>query len=859
MKKNTILLVGFLTVILSAGILIPATTHADTPPSTSTGCDSEARDCAVEDIATDKKPLTDITDSSGKALASCIKNGGNDATGTFSAWCGDKVTTTGRLDWFSDVSYVPGDIVKCNSYGAAGIGAYDCVVTHADGTYTGYHDPTSGTVQTRQHSADGAITSASSAGVVERTINSATNAVKDTLSDAIKAVALLILTLANFMLAMAGTLLNWIVVKTVFEFGDLIGNSPGLLIAWGILRDIGNMMLLFGFIFMGLATILDLHSFPTKKAIPQLLIFAVLMNFSLFAAEAVIDVANTFSSVMYSQANNDPCASIVTGSTADAATGQTQKDCAVNYGIAGHIMQSTGLSTIFNITNAGGLAPEAAALIGLALFATIGAIVLFAASIMLTIRVVVLTFIMVSAPIGFAGMAIPPLRKFANDWWSKLLHQAFFAPILFVLIFISLKVTDSFADPATRGSLANALTQPGASVMGIVLVFTIVIGFLVGSIVVAKNFGAAGASFAINTAKGAVLGSYGIAGGYLGRGTIGKGSEYAQKRYEAWMGKGHGGVRSIISNTKLDDAIAGTLKKGQNAKFGSSASYKDKKDHHIARHKEFDEAARKAKIKSDLTEALGLPETTDAERLTRNDRVAEVLERMSTKELEELDVMKKSGANLDALARNLSPEKFAALVKDGGALSEGNKNNVREARFKDIRDQQAIINSPTSSTGAKKIATDALAARVKKYSVKDLENAPSDLLANDLVARNLSNTQRDELLKGGKVAAGAARKIREYDPVEQVNSEFTKKGQVAAASRMKALKLNPKQVARLNSEVLNTDYVARLLSPKMLQAIQERNEINDATAKDIKNKINSVGLAETKKYIKSPAGVAYWS
>ncbi len=65
-----------------------------------------------------------------------------------------------------------------------------------------------------------------------------------------------------------------------------------MLIAWGILRDIGNIVILFGFILMGVMMILDLESFNVRKALPRLLIFAVLLNFSLFASEAVVDVAN---------------------------------------------------------------------------------------------------------------------------------------------------------------------------------------------------------------------------------------------------------------------------------------------------------------------------------------------------------------------------------------------------------------------------------------------------------------------------------------------------------------------------------------------------------------------------------------
>jgi hypothetical protein len=159
----------------------------------------------------------------------------------------------------------------------------------------------------------------------------------------LQAIAWLILQFSTWLLGIAGTLFNWLILKTVFQFSQLIGNSPGLLIAWGILRDMGNLVLLFGFIFIGLATILDLHTYTARKTLPKLIIFAVLMNFSLFTAEAVIDTSNALSATIANQASTNNCAS---EGTATAGSGEvSQAECAVRYGIAGHIIQSAGLQS----------------------------------------------------------------------------------------------------------------------------------------------------------------------------------------------------------------------------------------------------------------------------------------------------------------------------------------------------------------------------------------------------------------------------------------------------------------------------------------------------------------------------------
>lgn len=448
--------------------------------------------------------------------------------------CGDSITSeiAELRSPYRALTLTAGDTLRCvdgQTGGGLTGGGVRCTVTHPDGTaHTAQEEALadgSGYQSSFTDASGNTTTSEGASDLIDRggeaIVDAATDAVESVASAAISAAAAFILTFANLLLGIAGTLFNWVIVKTVFGFSALIGNSPGLLLAWGILRDIGNMLLLFGFIFIGLATILGLQTYTAKKALPKLIIFAILMNFSLFAAEAIIDVSNGFSSMLYTQANTDSCFTV--GETVNAgAGGQTQEECAVNYGIAGHIMQSTGLSSIFSADNDVdiGRAPDAVFLVGLALFATIGAVVLFAASIMLVIRAVTLTFLMVTAPLGFAGLAIPPLQDAAKKWWHQLLHQSFFAPILLLMIFISLKITDSFSD--NTGSLAGALTRQDSSVMGIIMVFFLVIGFLIASLIAAKKFGAMGAGFAVKTAGTLTAGGIGFAG----RNTVGRSANF---------------------------------------------------------------------------------------------------------------------------------------------------------------------------------------------------------------------------------------------------------------------------------------------------------------------------------------------
>lgn len=382
----------------------------------------------------------------------------------------------------------------------------------------------------------------------------------------LSAIAWFIFQLCAAVLGFVGLIFNWVVVLTVFQFGAYFGNSAGLLLGWSILRDIGNIVLLFGFILMGIMTILDVHQFDTRKALPRLLIFAVFLNFSLFASEAVIDMANVLSATVYQQAGQSQQSCISTGSGASACK-QSQR-----VGISGAIIEASGLTTVWNLgqdevnkisQNNG---TSALVLMLLAVFMLIAAVVLGAGAIMLFIRAITLIFLLVLSPLGFAAMAIPQLESLGKQWWSKLISQAFFAPVFILLILVSLKIVGSVQGIGSGGSFATAVGNPSSSTIGILIIFMIVIGFLIASLMVAKKMGAMGADYAIKTSGNLVGGATIGATAFVGRRTVGRASgAIAQKIRGSSIGeKGYGrflaGVADKGASSSFDLRGSKTLK-----------------------------------------------------------------------------------------------------------------------------------------------------------------------------------------------------------------------------------------------------------------------------------------------------------
>lgn len=350
----------------------------------------------------------------------------------------------------------------------------------------------------------------------------------------VAAIESVILFIVAGILGLANYLLGWTIYITVFQFGNLMGNSEGLLAAWRIVRDVGNILLLFGFIFMGISTILNLpHSeFTAKRALPTLIIFALLMNFSLLVTEGVIDVSNAFATSIHDQ--------ITGGEICEA--GESQLGCALNEGIGGRLMQMSGVAGVFDVSenwnaaNGGNGVTKAIIYAGLIIFVVITTLVLVAAAVMLIIRALVLAFLMVTSPIGFAGMAIPPLQEVAKKWWDELICQATFAPVYFLLVLVSFKLMEGVMKALGTGG--NQSTENLASIFGTALdggkvsnitigiTFALMIGFMIASLMFAKKSSCIGSGVAIKAG-----GSFAFGGlAFAGRHTAGRASLLAANR-----------------------------------------------------------------------------------------------------------------------------------------------------------------------------------------------------------------------------------------------------------------------------------------------------------------------------------------
>lgn len=327
-------------------------------------------------------------------------------------------------------------------------------------------------------------------------------------------IAIGILKFATLLAYLSGAVLNFVVRYSLVDMTAFVSGTSVVNDAWTTIRDIANMGFIFILLYAAIKTILGGGS-DTKKLIVNVIVVAILINFSLFFTKIVIDISNILAILFYD--------AIAPGALATGAT----------TGLSYHFMQPLDLQSIFN-TAQSGLAGGRLFTIGVmgTILALIVAFVFFAVSIMFVIRIVVLIFVLILSPIAFMAFVLPALKSHADKWKDALLGQAFFAPIYFMLTWIVIVVAQGLLG-ASGGDLATAIsgqtqpdgtiTPPDATNIGILVNFMIVIAMLIASLTIAKEWA--------NKAGGAVTGAtkwaMGAAGGGValaGRHTIGRGA-----------------------------------------------------------------------------------------------------------------------------------------------------------------------------------------------------------------------------------------------------------------------------------------------------------------------------------------------
>ena len=391
-----------------------------------------------------------------------------------------------------------------------------------------------------------------------------------------------VLEIFGWILAVTGLVLNKTVEITVIEMGAKVGGIGTIEVGWKIFRDLANILIIFSLLYIGIITILNLKlgGYDVKKLLVSLIIAAVFINFSLFFTKVIIDSSNLLAVNFYEKIKNE-----------GTGKGKNYNKPRKWGGISDSYMQALRFTVLYKINNEDkieirnpaigtevfSIDPETGqfkeskifgsektktelnkrqmifiALFGVILY-LITAFSFLAAAFLLIVRYAVLIFLMILSPIAFAGMILPKMKTYSSMWWKSLISHSFYAPVYFLLTYIVVIMINSEGFKTAIG-----FEETGTSVIYIIINFSVIIVFIILTVLLSKQMGIWGSNTVIGWGQSARKWGQGMAGGA----TFGMGGRIlrntAGRRASKWADSekikeraASGGIRGILGKMQL--------------------------------------------------------------------------------------------------------------------------------------------------------------------------------------------------------------------------------------------------------------------------------------------------------------------
>ncbi|MEN9614344.1 MAG: hypothetical protein RLZZ347_651 [Candidatus Parcubacteria bacterium] len=309
-------------------------------------------------------------------------------------------------------------------------------------------------------------------------------------------------------LSIAGTLLD-ATIKLSLDTSWYTNPATNAIITlgWGIIRDFFNLTFIFILLYNGIRIILDLdQSSQAKKIATEVLIAALLINFSLFFAQLIMDGSNMLAVGLYNSIQT-----VVTragaGSISEAINVTFANQALLNL----NPLSFDGFNKFINV-------------ILRIIFSGISIYVFISVSFLFIGRFVAFFLLMITSPVWIAGKLVPRLSSYQKKFEETLFDQAMLAPLFLFFLYIILQVitSDIFVAISASGS---DIPGGGTNKTGQVMVFAILVALLLIAKSEAKKLsGEIGStvSGAIGTGLGFAAGGVGILGRFAATSKLGQ-------------------------------------------------------------------------------------------------------------------------------------------------------------------------------------------------------------------------------------------------------------------------------------------------------------------------------------------------
>ncbi len=241
--------------------------------------------------------------------------------------------------------------------------------------------------------------------------------------------------------AIFNTAVGWILNQTIPDI---------VTVGWGIVRDFANMFFILILIIIALAAILRIESYDYRHLLGELVIMAVLVNFSKVIAVTLIHFVDLIS-IMFAPRDLTEIFAFVYNFTIG--------DIGIPNGWMSGMLQ--GFTKLF--------------------FAIISLATFLALTGLLVVRLVGLYVLIIFSPLAYVLDILPATKHYAHEWWEYFAKYLIWVPISFFMLRLTILLA--------RTSLPNSDTA---------FKYVILMAFMWGAVIVAEHAGMVGGKAVVN-------------------------------------------------------------------------------------------------------------------------------------------------------------------------------------------------------------------------------------------------------------------------------------------------------------------------------------------------------------------------
>lgn len=512
------------------------------------------------------------------------------------------------------------------------------------------------------------------------------------------------------LLASAGLILFETVINPAHVSGSTgLLNTPVVYELWKFVRDFINLFFILFLLFSAFATIFQVEQFSIKKLFLNILLAALLINFSFPITRFLIDTANV---PMYYFADQ----LTPPGQAVSDVAKETLKASNLTDLILG-VSEKNPVSTV--------LAQEGAwtKLFVAIVFMFIFAITIVVLALMLLVRLIALIILLIFSAIGFAAFAFPGLQKYASQWWDTFWKYNFFGPAALLMLFVAVKFmaavnNSEFFKRATELTGTN-VTVDAASTTTIasMVLFAVPIIMLWFAMALANSFSIAGAGMV--TGMGQKVAKWG-GKKFTGYNAVARRwqayKKERDKRSEAKFAASNIGTRFGAWTNKAQDTAHGKLPlPGRKAAQERLRDAETKKIYEQVEENKKN-AASDSELRSQLTSgdkikaAAAAISLSERKAIDTADDVTAALKALgnNTKEISSLFSNISGGA-----ARGINLTKYSEIMSNSVVMGNSNLRKQVDTKLKDAGNARVLVDHKTSTGVRRQDAVDQVLGDIK--------------------------------------------------------------------------------------------------------------------------------------------------